>query len=83
MDGNISLGFCSNPKAEAANLGYPSNFTIYDTDDSKSLIKAIVKEKNLDDKIYKPNVVLNRISAAKNRLISWRSYIQNPVFQGR
>ena len=68
-------------RAEAANLGYPSNFTIYDTDDSKSLIKAIVKEKNLDDKIYKPNVVLSRISAAKNRLISWRSYIQNPVFQ--
>ena len=68
-------------RAEAAKLGYPSNFTIYDTDDSKSLIKAIVKEKGLDDKIYKPNVVLNRISAAKNRLISWRSYLQNPVFQ--
>ena len=68
-------------RAEAAKLGYPSNFTIYDTDDSKSLIKAIVKEKSLDDKIYKPNVVLSRISAAKNRLISWRSYLQNPVFQ--
>ena len=68
-------------RAEATKLGYPSNFTIYDTDDSKSLIKALVKEKGLDDKLYKPNVVLNRISAAKNRLISWRSYIQNPVFQ--
>ncbi len=68
-------------RAEASKLGYPSNFTIYDTDDSKSLIKALVKEKGLDDKIYKPNVVLNRISAAKNRLISWRSYLQNPVFQ--
>lgn len=68
-------------RAEAYKLGYPSNFTIYDTEDSKSLIKALVKEKGLDDKIYKPNVVLNRISAAKNRLISWRSYIQNPVFQ--
>lgn len=68
-------------RAEASKLGYPSNFTIYDTDDSKSLIKALVKEKGLDDKVYKPNVVLNRISAAKNRLISWRSYLQNPVFQ--
>jgi DNA helicase-2/ATP-dependent DNA helicase PcrA len=68
-------------RAEASKLGYPSNFTIYDTDDSKSLIKALVKEKGLDDKLYKPNVVLNRISAAKNRLISWRNYIQNPVFQ--
>lgn len=68
-------------RAEAAKLGYPSNFTIYDTDDSKSLIKALVKEKGLDDKIYKPNVVLNRISAAKNRLISWKAYMQNPVFQ--
>jgi len=68
-------------RAEASKLGYPSNFTIYDTDDSKSLIKALVKEKGLDDKTYKPNVVLNRISSAKNRLISWRSYLQNPVFQ--
>lgn len=68
-------------RAEASRLGYPSNFTIYDTDDSKSLIKALVKEKGLDDKIYKPNVVLSRISAAKNRLISWRNYLQNPVFQ--
>ena len=68
-------------RAEASKLGYPSNFSIYDTDDSKSLIKAIVKENGLDDKVYKPNVVLNRISAAKNRLISWRSYLQNPVFQ--
>ena len=68
-------------RAEASKLGYPSNFTIYDTEDSKSLLKALVKEKGLDDKIYKPNVILNRISAAKNRLISWRSYLQNPVFQ--
>jgi len=68
-------------RAEGSKLGYPSNFSIYDTDDSKSLIKAIVKENGLDDKVYKPNVVLNRISAAKNRLISWRSYLQNPVFQ--
>ncbi len=68
-------------RAEASKLGYPSNFTIYDTDDSKSLIKTIVKEYGLDDKVYKPNVVYNRISSAKNRLISWREYINNPIFQ--
>jgi len=64
---------------EAERIGYPSNFSIYDTDDSKSLIKVILKERNLDDKIYKPNVVLNRISAAKNKMISWREYQNNPV----
>ncbi|MCG8391326.1 MAG: UvrD-helicase domain-containing protein [Cytophagales bacterium] len=68
-------------RTEADRLGYPSNFTIYDTDDSKSLIKSIVKEFNLDDKVYKPNVVLNRISGAKNRLISWREYLNNPIYR--
>ena len=68
-------------RAEAGKLGFPSNFTIYDTDDSKTLIKQIVKEKNLDDKLYKPNVVLNRISAAKNRLVSWQEYINNPIYE--
>ncbi len=67
-------------RSEADRLGYSSNFTIYDTDDSKSLIKSIIKDFSLDDKVYKPNVVLNRISAAKNRLISWREYLDNPVF---
>lgn len=67
-------------RAEADRLGYPSNFTIYDTDDSKSLIKLIVKEFNLDDKLYKPNVVYNRISGAKNRLVSWREYLNNPIY---
>ncbi|BDD03702.1 ATP-dependent helicase [Aureibacter tunicatorum] len=66
---------------EAEKLGYTRDFTIYDTDDSKQLIKQIVKELGLDDKIYKPNVVLNRISGAKNRLISWQEYIQNPLFK--
>lgn len=65
---------------EADRLGYPSNFSIYDTDDSKTLIRQIVKELKLDDKVYKPNVVLNRISNAKNRLISWQEYINNPIF---
>lgn len=67
-------------RAEASKIGYPSNFTIYDTDDSKSLIKLIVKEFNLDDKVYKPNIVYNRISGAKNRLVSWREYLNNPIY---
>jgi DNA helicase-2/ATP-dependent DNA helicase PcrA len=62
-------------------LGYTSNFTIYDTDDSKSLLRTIIKEMNLDDKTYKANYVLNRISGAKNNLISWQMYNENPVFQ--
>ncbi len=68
-------------RSEAEKIGYPSNFTIYDTDDSKSLIKNIVKEQGLDDKVYKPNVVYNRISSAKNRLISWQEYNNNPIFK--
>ncbi len=64
-------------RVEAEKLNYPSNFTIYDTADSKSLIKSIIKGMNLDDKIYKPGVVLNRISAAKNNLISPEAYRQN------
>ncbi len=67
-------------RAEGTRLGYPANFTIYDTDDSKSLIKNIVKEMGLDDKVYKPNVVLNRISGAKNRLVSWQEYNRNPIY---
>ncbi len=68
-------------RTESEHIGYPSNFTIYDTEDSKSLIKNIVKELNLDDKIYKPSVVLNRISGAKNRLISWQEYNHNPTIK--
>ncbi len=64
-------------RSEASLLGYPSNFTIYDTTDTKSLIKSIVKEMNLDDKLYKPNAVLNRISTAKNNLVSAQQYSQN------
>ncbi len=64
-------------RIEAERLGYPGNFTIYDTDDTKSLIKTILKEQGLDDKIYKPGVVYNRISSAKNSLISWQAYKQN------
>ena len=67
-------------RSEADKLGYPSNFTIYDTDDSKSLIRNIVREMGLDDKVYKTNVVYNRISGAKNNLVSWQNYINNPTF---
>ncbi len=59
---------------EAGKIGYPSNFTIYDTDDSRSLIKSIVKENSLNDNLYKPAVIHNRISAVKNALISPEEY---------
>ncbi len=58
----------------AESLGYPANFTIYDTSDSQSAIKACVKEMGLDDKIYKPREVLSRISMAKNNLITYTAY---------
>lgn len=54
---------------EAEKIGYPRNFTIYDTDDSRSVVKTVIQEMNLDDKHYKPNLVYNRISAAKNALV--------------
>jgi len=64
-------------------LGYKSNFTIYDTDDSKSLIRSIIKELQLDDKTYKPGEVLGRISSAKNNLITARAYFNNSQIQTR
>jgi DNA helicase-2/ATP-dependent DNA helicase PcrA len=67
-------------RSEGTRLGYPNNFTIYDTDDSKSLIKSIVKEMGLDEKLYKPGIVYNRISGAKNRLIGWEDYQNNPLY---
>jgi DNA helicase-2/ATP-dependent DNA helicase PcrA len=69
-------------RAEAHHLGYPNNFTIYDTDDSKSLIKSIVKEMGLDETQYKANLVYNRISSAKNKLIGWQEYLANPMLMG-
>jgi DNA helicase-2/ATP-dependent DNA helicase PcrA len=66
-------------RSEASKIGYPSNFTIYDTDDSRSLIRSIVKEMHLDDAQYKASTVHNRISAAKNRLISYQDYANNPM----
>lgn len=79
---NITMGtfhsvFSRILRYNADKLGYPSNFTIYDTQDSKSLLKAVVKEMKLDEKIYKPGNVLGRISAAKNNLISPEAYEDN------
>lgn len=61
-------------RAEADKIGYPRNFSIYDTDDSKSVVRTVVKELNLDDKHYKPNTIYNRISNAKNSLITPEEY---------
>ncbi|MDR0845069.1 MAG: exodeoxyribonuclease V subunit gamma [Tannerella sp.] len=61
---------------EAESIGYPPDFTIYDTTDSKSLIRTIIKEMQLDDKIYRPGMIQGRISNAKNALISSHSYEQ-------
>lgn len=68
-------------RIEADKLSYPRNFTIYDTDDAKSVIKTILGELNLDDKSYKPAYVLNRISAAKNALIGPAQYRQDQFIQ--
>ena len=68
-------------RAEADKLGYPRNFTIYDTDDAKSVVKTVVNELGLDDKQYKPNVVYNRISAAKNGLITAAEYMNDYALQ--
>jgi DNA helicase-2/ATP-dependent DNA helicase PcrA len=69
-------------RIECDKIGYPRNFTIYDTADSRNLIKTIVKELGLDDKMYKPNMVQNRISSAKNNLISARGYNANDEITG-
>ena len=64
-------------RQNAARIGYPQNFTIYDTQDTKSLLKDIIKQMGLDDKIYKPAMVYNRISTAKNNLITPDAYAEN------
>ncbi|MDN3677599.1 3'-5' exonuclease [Flavobacterium paronense] len=68
-------------RSEADKLGYPSNFTIYDTQDSVRLISAIIKEMQLDKDIYKPKQVLSRISSYKNSLITVKAYLNNPELQ--
>lgn len=68
-------------RAEAPKLGFPNNFTIYDTDDAKAVVKTVVNELNLDDKHYKPNTVYNRISQAKNSLVGPAEYAQDYYIQ--
>ncbi len=64
-------------RAEAEHLGYNSNFTIYDQTDARSLVKTIIKEMELDDKVYKPSSVADRISMAKNHLLLPQQYQQS------
>jgi DNA helicase-2/ATP-dependent DNA helicase PcrA len=79
---NISMGtfhsvFARILRHHADKIGYPQNFTIYDSQDSRSLLKAIIRELKLDDKTYKPGLVASRISSAKNNLISAAGYEAN------
>ena len=83
---NISMGtfhsvFSKILRFNADRIGFPNNFTIYDTQDSKSLLKDIIKEFSLDDKTYKVNQVFGRISAAKNNLVSPEAYQSNEEIQ--
>jgi len=64
-------------RIEGHRIGYPSNFTIYDTDDTKRVIKNLIRENNLDDKIYQPGFIIHRISAAKTSLMSAEEYNSN------
>ena len=66
-------------REDAELLGFPKSFTIYDTSDSRSAIRVCVKELSLDEKVYKPNEVLSRISMAKNNLVTPAAYINNPT----
>ena len=76
-------------RVEGNRLGYDQNYTIYDTNDSLSLIKLVIREMNLDDKVYKPGAVQNRISTAKNRLVlpvnyaSVREFRESDVYYHR
>ena len=68
-------------RAEAHRIGYPNSFTIYDTDDAKSVVKAVTSEMNLDVQHYKPNAVYNRISSAKNALVGPKEYMADYYLQ--
>ena len=67
-------------RAEAEAIGFSHNFTIYDAADSKSLVKSIIKEMKLDDKVYRPGMIQGRISNAKNHLVSPEAYAANSEF---
>ncbi|MEI6455336.1 MAG: UvrD-helicase domain-containing protein [bacterium] len=68
-------------RIEGHRLGYPSNFTIYDTEDTKRVIRNLIKENNLDEKVYQPGYILHRISAAKTSLLSHQEYNANTEIQ--
>src|SRR3989337_3691142 len=68
-------------RSEAHRLGYPNSFTIYDTDDAKSVVKTVINELHLDDKHYKPSTVYNRISSAKNALVGPAEYATDYYLQ--
>ena len=81
--GTFHSKFSTILRFEADKLGFPKTFSIYDTQDSKNLIKQIVKELNLDEKIYKPNDILSRISSAKNNLQTSSTYLANTAYYER
>src|ERR1044072_2611952 len=79
--GTFHSVFARTLRAEAGRLGYPNNFTIYDTDDAKAVVKTVINELNLDDKHYKPSTVYNRISSAKNSLVGPEEYANDYYLQ--
>ena len=78
--GTFHSVFAKMLRFEAQYLGFTPNFTIYDTTDSVSLVKTVIKELGLEETMYKPKSIFHRISSAKNNLVSWQNYTQNPVF---
>lgn len=80
--GTFHSVFASILRQEANNIGYNSNYTIYDEADSRALLKVIIKEMGLDDKTYKPADVHCRISNAKNNLITADAYCENHIARG-
>jgi DNA helicase-2/ATP-dependent DNA helicase PcrA len=78
--GTFHAVFAKVLRIESVKIGYPSNFSIYDTDDSRSVMRDIVREQGLDEKIYKADIILNRISSAKNNLYTWQEYQDNATF---
>ena len=68
-------------RVEAERIGYPHNFTIYDSDDAKAVVKTVIHELDLDDKHYKPSTVYNRISSAKNALVGPEEYVKDYYIQ--
>ena len=70
-------------RAEAEKIGYNSNFTIYDQSDARSLVKSIIKEMGLDDKVYKPSSVSDQISMAKNHLILPNAFVKCSLYDSK